>query len=587
MATAASVESIIVLDCGSTTTRAILIDLVDGRYRFIARGETFNTVGNSEGDLLIGVREAIRQIETITGRTFLDEEEQFIKPEQIDGGGVDALLIVANMGQPLRLILAGLSDRISLASARRAVSSTHALIEHIISPETEIDSKQTDEDKLALVSTINPDAIVLTGGIDGGPAGPIVDLASLLTLGCSLIETPPEPQILYAGNAAVREQITEIVGDIVPVVTLDNVRPSLDTENLGSLSDALDNLYRERMLALVPGLNTLTSWSQAPIITGSQAFGYVIKYLAYMCGDGHNILGVDIGGTTTTAAFVVGDEFGLVNRPDLGVSHSISRVISQTGIENITRWLPVELDEKTARDRLLNKELRSSSLPQTLEDLYLEQAVAREALRLTLEEGHSHWQGDEQEETLMCPEFEIIVGSGGTLVHAPQHGQAILILLDAIQPTGISTLWLDATSLAIPVGSLATVRPLAAAHVIEGDALLNLGTAICPMGTGTRLGEVVMRITITYSDGRTLDIEVPYGFLEVIPLPLGEEASLEARPLKRFDVGAGPGKKRKIKRLVGGMMGLIIDARGRPLVLPSNPAERLEKVQQWFSDVGA
>ena len=99
-----------------------------------------------------------------------------------------------------------------------------------------------------------------------------------------------------------------------------------------------------QFFALVPGLNTLTSWSQAPVMTSSQAFGYVIKYLAYMCGDGHNVLGVDIGGTTTTAAFVVGDEFGLVNCPDLGVSHSISRVISQTGIENITRWLPVELD---------------------------------------------------------------------------------------------------------------------------------------------------------------------------------------------------------------------------------------------------
>jgi hypothetical protein len=587
MATADTVESIIILDCGSTTTRAILIDLVDGHYRFIAKGETFNTTGNSEDDLLIGVREAICQIESITGRAFLDEEGQFVTPEQVDGRGADALLIVANVGQPLRLILAGLSDQISLASARRAVHSAHALIEHVISPETEMDSEQTDEEKLAVVSTINPDAIVLTGGIDGGPAGAILDLASLLTLGCSLIETPPGPQILYAGNASAREQVIETVGDVVPVVALDNVRPSLDTENLAPLSAALDNLYRERMLALEPGLNTLTSWSQTPIVTSSQAFGYVIKYLAHMWGEGHNVLGVDIGGTMTTVASVVGNEFSLVNRPDLGASHSISRVISQAGIENITRWLPVEIDEETARDRLLNKELRSGSLPQTLEDLYLEQAVAREALRLTLESGYSRWHEDQPAETAMCPAFEIVVGTGGTLVHAPQHGQAILILLDAIQPTGITTLWLDATSLAIPVGSLATVHPLAATQVMEGDAFLNLGTTICPMGTGTRFGEVVMRLTITYSDGRTLDIEIPYGSLEVIPLPLGEEASLEARPLKRFDVGAGPGKKRKIERLVGGMMGLIIDARGRPLILPSHPEERLERVQQWFSDVGA
>lgn len=576
-----------VLDCGSTTTRAILIDLVDGRYRFIAKGESCTTAVESQGDVLIGVREAIQQISTTTGRTFLDDEDRLIEPEQLEGPGVDALLIVASVGQPLRLVLAGLSDRISLASARRAIHSAHAVIQHVISRETGLESDRSDEEILALVSKSDSDAIVLTGGIDGGPAEPVADLASLVALGCKLIQTSRKPPILYAGNAAMYEQVAETVGDTVPVIALDNVRPSLDTEDLVSLSDSLEDLYRERMLEDVAGLDSLADWSQAPIVTSSKAFGYVIKYLAHMWGDGHNVLGVDIGGTMTTAAFVVGDQFALVNRPDLGVSHSIDRVLREAGIDNITRWLPVQLDDETAQDHLLNKKLRSSSLPQALEDLYLEQAAAREALRLTFEEGRTHWRNTEEEEPAACPEFEIIVGTGGTLAHAPQHSQAALILLDAIQPSGMTTLWLDATSLAIPVGALAAVHPLAASHVLEGDAFLNLGTAICPLGTGSRLGEVVMRVTITYSDGRTLDIEIPYGSLEVIPLPLGEEASLEARPSKRFDVGAGPGKRRTIKRLVGGMMGLIIDARGRPLTLPSKPLERLDRVQQWFSDVGA
>ena len=207
-------------------------------------------------------------------------------------------------------------------------------------------------------------------------------------------------------------------------------------------------------------------------------------------------------------------------------------------------------------------------------------------MRLTLEQGQVLAQKQETDPGMS--EFEIIIGSGGVLAHAPQHAQAALLLLDAIQPTGITTLWLDATSLAIPVGTLATIHPVAATHVMEGDAFLNLGTVICPVCTGTpRPGDVAMRITITYSDDRTLDLEIPYGSLEVIPLPLGEKASLEARPLKNFDVGAGPGAKRRIKRLVGGMMGLIIDARGRPLELPTDPGQRLEMVQKWYSAIGA
>ena len=34
----ASVESILALDCGSTQVRALLMDRVDGEYRFVAQG---------------------------------------------------------------------------------------------------------------------------------------------------------------------------------------------------------------------------------------------------------------------------------------------------------------------------------------------------------------------------------------------------------------------------------------------------------------------------------------------------------------------------------------------------------------------
>lgn len=609
MATSDSIESIIVLDCGSTTTRAVLIDLVDGRYRFIARGETFNTQGNPGEDLLIGVKEAVQRIENITGRTFLDDKNAFIRPDRADGRGVDAVLIVANVAQPLRLILVGLSDQVSLASARRAIRSAYAFVEHVISPESEPGERQNVganlrvrpiEDKLDLIVLAQPEVIVLTGGIDGGPAAPLEDLVTLVTLGCSLIDSSSKPQIVYAGNAAIREQVAKIVGDMAPLNMVDNLRPNLDTENIESLNIALDDLYKQKMLASVPGFRALTDWSEAKVLTSLQALGYVMKYLAYMWGKGHNVLGVDIGGSMTTAAFVVNDEFNLVNRPDLGVSRNINHVISEAGLGNITRWLPIDMDEETALDRLLNKAVRGNSLPQTLEDLYLEQAVAREALRLTLEDGRKCWRKantcvtlsrSEESQTptppSFGPEFEVIVGSGGALAHVPQHGQAVLILLDAIQPGGITTLWLDATSLAVPVGALATLHPLAATHVMEGDAFLNLGTAICPIGVASRAGEVAMRVTVTYGDKRTLDVEIAYGTLEVIPLPLGEEASLEVRPLRGFDVGAGPGKKRRIKRFVGGMMGLIIDARGRPLVLPTSPEERRAKLRQWFSGIGA
>jgi uncharacterized protein (TIGR01319 family) len=533
---------------------------------------------------MIVVRSAIQQIEDITGRTFLNHEGQLITPEQAGGSGVDSLLAVSNAGRPLRLILAGLSDQVSLASARRAIDSTYAVVAHVISPGTEGTLSRASEGTVGLIESVEPDVIVVAGGTDKSPTQAVMELAELVTLGCSLISGGPKPRIVYAGNDDLRTQVAEIVGDTTQLLVLDNVRPGLDKENLEPLSGELADLYQERNLLTLPGFGALKNWSGAPVMASSRAFGYVIKYLSQMWGPGHGVLGCDVGGRTTAIASVVKEKFNLTIRSDLGVSHSIGSVMAQAGPPNIMRWLPFEMDEETVRDRILNKQLRPTTVPQTPEDLFIEQAVAREALRLAIEDARSRWGVPVDS---LSPQFEAIVGSGGLLTHTPQHGQVSLVMLDAIQPTGVTTLWLDETSLAVPIGAIAAVNPVAAAQVMEGDAFINLGTAVCPVGSGARDGDVILRLTIRYSDGRALDVEISHGSLEVIPLPLGEQAALDLRPQKGFDVGAGPGKRRVIKRLVGGMMGLIIDARGRPLVLPENAAERVGRVKHWYSDVGA
>jgi hypothetical protein len=40
------------------------------------------------------------------------------------------------------------------------------------------------------------------------------------------------------------------------------------------------------------------------------------------------------------------------------------------------------------------------------------------------------------------------------------------------------------------------------------------------------------------------------------------------------------------RRVSGGLVGLIIDARGRPLRLASDPEQRQVQMQQWLWDVG-
>src|SRR5213079_1853748 len=71
---------------------------------------------------------------------------------------------------------------------------------------------------------------------------------------------------------------------------------------------------------------------------------------------------------------------------NLGMSYSVSNVMAETGIANILRWVPFAVDEVELRNRVKNKMIRPTTIPQTLEDLVIEQAICREALRLSFEQ---------------------------------------------------------------------------------------------------------------------------------------------------------------------------------------------------------
>jgi hypothetical protein len=332
----------------------------------------------------------------------------------------------------------------------------------------------------------------------------------------------------------------------------------------------------------LPGFGTLAEWTPAQILTTARSFCNAVRYLAQL--DKINVLGVDIGGTTTTLASVLDGHVDLLTRSDLGLSYHAASVLEATSLESIARWMPVDMELGDIHSALLNKSLRYRTVPQTSEDLFLEQALAREALRLAAEGMLQRWPTNSMGAGLL-PKFHLVLASGGLLAHAPHLGQAALILLDALQPVGVCELGLDRTKIAPAVGAMAMANPLAASQVMERDVILNLGTVVAPVGTA-RDGDIALNVKVEHDDGRLLQVEVPYGSLEVLPLPKGESASLELRPTRPFDVGLGTRKAART-RVRGGAVGVIVDARGRPLSLADNLGEQQERNQRWLRDVGA
>ena len=239
--------------------------------------------------------------------------------------------------------------------------------------------------------------------------------------------------------------------------------------------------------------------------------------------------------------------------------------------------------------------IRPTTIPQELRDLQIEQAVAREALRLAFEHHRSlaremvgvARQRDvgelfEQQaggQTLVSlHNLDLIIGSGGVLSHAPERWQAALMLLDAFAPEGKTTLAVDSIFMMPQLGVISTLHPRAATEVFDRDCLVRLGDVIAPVGAA-RDGDPCLSVRV--NNGPPL--HVPFGALRVLPLGVGETVTIEVRPAsKHFDLGAGRNKPATFT-VEGGVVGLILDTRGRPLALPSDERARAAKLREWMA----
>jgi len=309
-----------------------------------------------------------------------------------------------------------------------------------------------------------------------------------------------------------------------------------------------------------------------------------------------NVLAADIGGATTDIFSVFGGTYNRTVSANLGMSYSIGNVLAEAGTADISRWTPFEVNEADLRNSLRNKMIRPTTIPQTMRDLRIEQAVAREALRLAFEHHKTlarSLKGVQQQRTMgdimdqsetggtlvNVMSLDMIIGSGGVLSHAPRRVEAAYMMLDAYQPEGVTMLAVDSIFMMPQLGVLSMVHPEAAAQVFERDCLIKLGSVIGPVGKA-KPGEIACTVEI---DGARHDVE--FGAIKLIPLPIGEARDATVRPAKRMDVGAGPGREMTAK-VEGGVVGVIIDCRGRPMVLPSDNQARIAKLREWHEALG-
>lgn len=593
----------LVLDIGSTQTKAALFE-EDKDWTFIAAGESMTTTGQPYEDAMVGVQDAIQEVEKFCGRKIWDNGLQ----------NVSSVIVQSSAGGGLQMVVAGIVETMTTESARRAALGAGAIITEVISGGTAI--KQSE--RLQKLQQTRPDIILLAGGTEGGNEDQVVALAETIhsahvqaRLGDDLVP------VVYAGNSAIQDDIKRYLGKNVPLYLAENIRPSLEDEQVETVNDLIQKIYLENVASRVPGFQNIEQLGTSTIYPTVRNLSTLLK--TYAESKDINAMLFDVGSFTTdvyssieyvrraykrsregqrTINVNIGDKRErkayISISADLGLAHSAARLVRKAGVKQVLRWLPSSISSDELLNYGFNKMLNPYDLEQEADELY-HQALITECLRLSLLDhqeiaGKLHGVGivrnmKEAFEQINYNEGTVaerlgideMIITGGRFATLDKPEQILQVLIDGLEPEGVTDIYLDRNDCLSRIAGLREA-PLQSRIDMCKEHIHKLVTVIAPVGIGKshrRIAEVVIRI-----EGQQAEhYGVQAGHMSLIKLPAGVCGEIVITPDNQVDLGLGTGQVWQ-RTFCSGEYGFVLDGRLRPLSRVSQ-----KQLKKWYTPI--
>ena len=258
-----SPDAAVCVDFGSTFTKALLVDLVDGSV--LAGAEQPTTLGT---DVLDGYDACLAVLAQADPRATTAQ-----------------VLACSSAGGGLRIAVVGNEELVTAEAGRRVALSSGGKVVSV--------RAVAGGDGLDL-SADAPDVVLLTGGTDGGNREVILRAAR------GLVAAGWRGPVVVAGNADAREEVGAILAD-VPHVLADNVVPQIGVLAPGSARAAI----REVFLSHVIGGKHLSQRGDFTSMVRGATPDVVLTGVELLADVVGEVVVVDVGGATTDVHSVV------------------------------------------------------------------------------------------------------------------------------------------------------------------------------------------------------------------------------------------------------------------------------------------
>lgn len=597
------IESVLAADIGTSLTKLALFDLVEGEQRFIASSEQPTPLSYptppmvaANNDIGTGLRNAIAEIERMTGRHLLSNGSQLIVPEQFDGSGVDTFVATTTATGPLRVGLISVHAGVHASAIAALQGLDYILLQTVLLDDPLLAKGDKLQDVVLGLNRSRLDVIVIAVP---PPANPkkvalhpqLLGIAQSLNVMEQNAMSDHQRAVIWTGQPELQDDLANALGSGFQVVGVPNAFANIEPKYkkgaaklpAGSepLREELATVWRDRLVAHLPGYAQMATWLSAPVVASGEATRNVVRFLATMrkC----NVTLVDLG-SRATGVYMAGPKLDTASfLSEWGIGVGLDGFFDEHGgvnwVQEVMRWLPFEIGEEELRSILLNKHYSHWTVPQTAREQQIEVALARVILRQAIKHA-----GPALNNLKPVRSIDLLIGCGGPFGKLGQPQATALLLLDAVQPVGVAQLAVDRFSLIPQLGATAQLYPQGAGEVVLNAGQEMLGAVIAPAGKG-QAGKDAVQLDIDYEDKRILKLYVPYGALEVIALAPGEKANVTIR-LIGGGLNVGWGRSKAKVQLTGGSVGLIVDMRGRPLPLATDGTEARRQQQEWQQAIG-
>ena len=571
-------ETFIGLDIGRINTRVSVFGISEGRYRLQGCEKSYTDFGY-DGHLAAGVQQALAKLQTKLDRHFL-------RPAAIDAGriafnhgAVEQVGLTLSAFPPVDAAILGLTARGSLAAGLELAGKLPVQISGAYGSADLADEPAVID---ALLDS-RPEILILTGGTDSGEghlASRWVEVARML---CRVLPEPVRPAVFFAGNPELHSNVRRRLEPVCRLRILPNLQPIFGEQDDVPAQAEIGREILSLSMMKLPGLQGLSQLAGDLIRTRGLMLDRMVRFFSRTKTQRSKdeplsgVLAIDLGAGSTMVCVGRGGRssaYRSQNTADWPIDPDF-----------VHRWTAAPVRRLEVEGYLANQRFFPGILPQSLTELAMSQSLARAKIRSALIGLASRQAsfGFDPDDGLMGHQATIFA-SGAALTGAPTWGQAMLILLDSLRPWQETTMILDQHHILPMLGLLAEAEPLLPVQVLGSDAFVNLGTVI-PVVSQAQEGVLVLSVKVSMDSGKAYSVDIPQGALRRLLVPAGEAVTLTLDPALGADIGAGPGVSRQT-RVTGGALGVVIDARGRPLRLPEKDEERIEHLRHWLWSLG-